>query len=62
MRTKIEKKKTIVHFTLKKREKKVKKETISDDNLTIIHCHASYHLEENTIMHIKRQWKIRFDN
>jgi hypothetical protein len=55
------KKKTIVHFTWQEREKKEKKTIFGDDPTTIHrHAHASHHVEEDMMTHLKRQQKVRF--
>ena len=60
MRTKIEKKRTIVHFTWKEREKKGGKKMIVSDSPTTIHHHMPNHVEEDTVVYSNRWWKVKF--
>jgi hypothetical protein len=41
-------------------ERKERKKMITSDNPTIIYCCALYHVKENMLTHLKRQWRIRF--
>jgi hypothetical protein len=61
MRTEIEKKKDNRALYLAGERKEGKKTIFGDDPTTIHrHAHASHHVEEDTMTHLKRQQKVRF--
>jgi len=65
MRIEIDKQQTkriIVHFSCQEREKKEKKhkQSITNNNPTIICLHASHHVKECMVANLIRRWIARF--
>ena len=46
----------------KDKRKKKHKQSINDDNLTIIGLHTPHHVEEETTAHLVRRWMTRFNH
>jgi hypothetical protein len=64
MRIEIEKKKDnhAFYLTGERQEGKKKKKMIVGDKPTTICCHAPHHMKEDTMVHLMRQRKVRFDH